>query len=347
MKQTCFICAAILLMVLFFSAPAAAREGESFQERLPTDAFLKHDTFLMLTFENDLFGSGTDKNYTSGVRGTWYDFGTKVPGFVNWLADLVPGMELNETASTYYSLGHNLYTPEDISAVEPDPSDRPYAAFLYVSAGLSNVTRNHIDDLELTLGVIGPWALGEEIQKFIHDLVDADEPMGWDSQLRNEPAVILSWQRRWPEAWRATSGGVYMRLMPHVGLSLGNIYTYAAGGVTFQLVPEQDKWQSQPLRVKPAIPGSGIYAVAERRFAWSLFAGFEGRVVARNIFLDGNTFRNSASVPKKELVLDASAGVSLTYGRLQISYTLNWRSKEFDGQNGSSLFGGISAGYRF
>jgi hypothetical protein len=135
--------------------------------------------------------------------------------------------------------------------------------------------------------------------------------------------------------------------MPHTGLTLGNIYTYGSGGLTLQLTPKQYKWQSSPLRVRPAIPGSGFFVVPDNRFAWSLFAGMEGRAIARNIFLDGNTFDDSISVHKKYFVADANAGLSVTYGRAQISYTLNWRSEEFEGQSDDSLFGAISLGYRF
>jgi hypothetical protein len=112
-------------------------------------------------------------------------------------------------------------------------------------------------------------------------------------------------------------------------------------------VPEKYSWQSNPIRVQPAMPGDGYFDVPDRRFAWSLFFGLEGRAVARNIFLDGNSFADSRSVDKNYFVGDANAGISLTYGRVQISYTLNWRSEEFRGQGGGELFGALSAGYRF
>ena len=67
----------------------------------------------------------------------------------------------------------------------------------------------------------------------------------------------------------------------------------------------------------------------------------------RNIFLDGNSFKNSPSVDKKPLVHDANAGISLTFGKTQLAYTLNWRSKEFDGQDEESLFGALSIARRF
>ena len=79
--------------------------------------------------------------------------------------------------------------------------------------------------------------------------------------------------------------------------------------------------------------------------AWSAFAGLYGRAVARNIFLDGNTFRDSMSVHKKSFVADGQAGVALRVGRLLFSYTYVLRGEEYFGQHGNSRFGavGISA----
>ena len=66
-----------------------------------------------------------------------------------------------------------------------------------------------------------------------------------------------------------------------------------------------------------------------------------------NSFLDGNTFENSPSVDRKVGVLDANAGLTLSCGRAQIAYTINWRSYEFEGQKRPSLFGSVNLGYRF
>tara|TARA_B100001971_G_C18147249_1_gene513775 strand:+ start:316 stop:609 length:294 start_codon:yes stop_codon:yes gene_type:complete len=74
-------------------------------------------------------------------------------------------------------------------------------------------------------------------------------------------------------------------------------------------------------------------------FFWSLFTGVEGRAMRCNIFLDGNTFESSPSV---DFIADANAELSFTYGKTQLSYTFNWRSKEFDRQEEPSLFGAAS-----
>jgi len=165
-------------------------QAGNFKDRIPKELLDEDADFFTFTVENDNFGGNTDENYTSGVRFTYFDYSADPPWFADILDHYVPTFEINETTSTYYSFGQNLYTPENITARTPDPKDRPYAAFLYVSAGLTSLTDNHVDDLEATIGIVGPWALGEQTQKFVHDVLDADDPSGWDHQLENEPGLM-------------------------------------------------------------------------------------------------------------------------------------------------------------
>src|SRR5690606_3878736 len=123
-----------------------------------------------------------------------------------------------------YTLGQNLYTPEDISVRAPPNGDRPWAAFLYGSVGLVTRTGAHIDEFEGTLGVVGPQALGEPVQKFVHrHVTGSPTPKGWSNQLDFEPGLILSWTRRWPQAAYLDAGDFRFALEPNVNLSLGNI----------------------------------------------------------------------------------------------------------------------------
>ncbi len=350
--------AAVLLATSFATNTAFAQEAEQpteevkpprppLEERIPDEIKKEDATFFTITSENDNYGDGSDQDYTNGIRFSFYEYSAPPPDFAYALADILPTFKVNDTTSVYYSFGQNLYTPKDISNPNLQPNDRPYAAFLYGSAGLTSISGNHQDDIEVTLGVVGPMALGEETQTFVHDSLNVQEPEGWDNQLDNEPGLILSWERSWPEAASTEIGPLTFRVAPHTGVTLGNIYTYGAAGGTFEILPTAYKWQAPPMRVRPAIPGNGYFSVPKNVWAWSFFGGVEGRAMARNIFLDGNTFSDSHSVDKKIMVADANVGVSLAYGDTRFSYTLNWRSKEFDGQDGNTLFGAISVGFRF
>jgi hypothetical protein len=187
-----------------------------------------------------------------------------------------------------------MYTPKDISLRNPPLDDQPYAGWLYGSAGLTAETGKRLDQLELTVGMVGPASLAEETQKRVHEIVSSDEPQGWDTQLRNEPGFILTYQRSWRSVVSKSILGVPFDMTPHAGGALGNVFTYANAGIMLRF-GRRLPLDYGPPRIQPSLPGSG-FLVPHDGFGWYLFAGIDGRAVARNIFLDGNTFRDSRSL---------------------------------------------------
>lgn len=332
-----------------FVSPAEGQDNT--QQRFTNDISQnKKDKILTFVIENDLFGTkGTDANYTSGVRMTYLDVNANMPKISHRVDDFIPTFEINDTTSVFYSLGHNLYTPRDIERRTLDEDDRPWAVHLYGSMGLVSITDNHMDEVELSLGVIGPAALGEPIQKFVHEYISGSpKPLGWNNQLKNEPTLGMAWVRRFPVATEIEMAGVSIGAAPHYGVTLGNARTFANAGFNLRLTPQSEKWQDAPLRVRPALPGTGFFQTPqEKNLSWYVFAGVDGRAVARDIFLDGNTFTDSHDVDKKNFVADANAGFAVTYDDIRLSYTLVYRTKEFDGQDDEAVFGAISLGFKF
>jgi len=325
-----------------------AEDSRTLQQKVPARVTRSaQDNVLTLTVENDMF-SGEDSNYTSGVRATYLDVSSEFPEFLKNFADIMPGFSINETSSLFYSLGQNIYTPRDITQRAQDPEDRPWAGYLYGSIGMFTYTDDHTDEVELSVGVVGPAALGEQAQKVIHrHMTNSPLPKGWNNQLDNEPALGLGWQRSWPDALGGDIGPLYATVAPYAGATIGNVYTYANSGVTVRVGPRSERWQDAPMRVRPAMPGTGFFEIPEDKWSWYLFGGVEGRAVARNIFLDGNTFTDSHSVDKNWLVGDANAGLALTYGQYRISFTAIYRTEEFEEQDEPTKFGAINVGYRF
>jgi hypothetical protein len=101
-----------------------------------------------------------------------------------------------------------------------------------------------------------------------------------------------------------------------------------------------------PPRIRPSVPGSDFFA-RDPAFNWYLFAGGEGRAVARNIFLDGNTFRDSHSIDKNEFIAEFQSGLAASYGRTRLVFTTVLRSPEVEGDDKWNLFGSLTLGIRF
>jgi hypothetical protein len=101
-----------------------------------------------------------------------------------------------------------------------------------------------------------------------------------------------------------------------------------------------------PPRVQPGLPGFADFSPVSG-FGWYLFAGIEGRAVARNIFLDGNTFRDSRSVDKKHLVGDLQVGFVLEWTDMRLSYTHVLRTREFQTQGSEDNFGSFRLSFKF
>jgi len=294
---------------------------------------------LSFVYENDIF-SNRDSHYTSGARVSWIPESDEVPGWIQSLAHAVPWVPREGVMLHGYSIGQNIYTPTDISLANPPEEERPYAGWLYGTAGVAVANDMRLDQVVLTVGIVGPASLAERTQKVVHKILDSDEPMGWDTQLRNEPGLMLSWQRNW-RAWvQGTLAGNQLDITPHLGATLGNVYTYANSGITIRY-GDNLPIDFGPPRIQPGITGTSSF-VPRPGFGWYLFAGIEGRAIARNIFLDGNSFRNSRSVDKKNFVGDVQFGAVVVWERVRLSYTHVLRTHEFDTQEKSDSFGSIT-----
>lgn len=324
--------------------------SKAITESIPDEILNQNEHYFTISSENDFYAAGgEDKDYTNGVLFTYMDMGADQPFFVKWLDGLSPFFKVNKTTTSYYSFGQNIYTPQDITTTELNSDDRPYAAFTYISGGVSTATGNHVDNMELTLGWVGPSALGKQVQTEYHKIIDADKPMGWDHQLKDEPGIVISLERQWPRYMALRLKNEHkISFVPHVGASVGNVYTYANAGFTLSYMPDDKSFQSQPIRVRPAMPGSGFFLSGKNNWSWMTYIGIDTRLVAHNIFLDGNTWKDSHSVDKRLIVLDATAGVAVNYENFRIGYALNWRSQEFDSPLAENqIFGSITMTYRY
>ncbi len=321
--------ASALAAALLVAATAAADEA-------------REPCLISLQIENDVF-AGLDEQYTNG---TYLNLAAPVndlPRWARWARRQLGGLIDAPRWQVSYGLGQSMFTPDDITDPDPPLDARPYAGFLFGSLALSADTGDRLDTVALDVGVTGPPSLAEAAQKFIHnDLGIGDPPKGWDTQLDTELAfrVFYEQKRRYAAELGDAWGGLEADLIPQVAVALGAVDTSLAGALTVRIGEGLDMDYGPPRVQRSVAPMLRPNEDGGRR--WNLFAGVGARLVGRDLFLDGNTFRDSRSVDSEPLVADVNVGFSVDLGRAVLSYTHVLRSPDFAERDDWSQFGSLS-----
>jgi lipid A 3-O-deacylase len=322
-------------------------------DRLEQDV-IKGGTFS-IQIENDKVNN-TDRHYSNGFRMGWVsDRDDKGPEWLKETLDFLYPFASLKGSRIGFTLGQTIFTPNDTQTRTLIRDDRPYADWTFVGASLHgealdkppvllNDPVDIIDTVELTFGIVGPHAYGEQVQNNFHDLIGVDRAYGWDNQLKDEPTVNLMLERRWRPT-PLSFLGLGADTVPSVGGSVGNVFMFGAVGTMLRIGQRLDV-DYGPAHIQPSLSGPEMMS-QHSGLSWYLFAGSQGRAVGRNLFLDGNTFRDSHSVDRKFFVADFQAGVAIAYGSARLSLAQIWRTKEFDGQDGHDEFGAVNLSWHF
>jgi hypothetical protein len=329
---------ALFALSAALTAPAAAQlrppQGSEFQ----------------LFIENDMLAR-TDRYYTNGIK-----FGGGAPFELLQLpaTELLEQLAPKDGSAIHVGLfaGQNLYTPKSIKISAPQPFDRPWAAWLYLGGVAQRAKANRLDTVEIDLGLVGPSALGKEVQSGWHRLIGSPQPAGWHNQIPNEPAFLVSWLAKSKYAL-GSSGGMDLELIPHGGATVGTVMMLARGGGILRFGRHMTGFGPDTIE-----PGGSMLQNMRRDIEpgraqgieWYAFAGLDHRLVAHNIFLDGAVFRNSPGVRHRPHVYDFTAGLSLRIDALRISLTRVRRSEEFftaAGGGGWQKFDSLNLGIEF
>ncbi|MFA1289323.1 lipid A deacylase LpxR family protein [Xanthomonas axonopodis pv. nakataecorchori] len=340
--------AALLLSLSGLSLPALAADqcDSSRLGRTPPAVNFRVD--------NDLFGGeDQDQGYSNGAVLTLvspnlvdYTDDPCLPRTARWVNSYLERLHPGEfdQQNMVFSIGQAIFTPTDYTRRDVIPDDRPYAGILLASFGYNARNDAHLRNTQLQVGVVGPWALAKEAQDAIHDALGDEKFQGWDNQLHNEPLINLVHERmhRWPADASGNAGGFGWDFISHWGGAVGNMATHLnAGGEARFGWKLPDDFGSTPTR--PAGENTAPSRLG-RASGWSghLFVTTDARWVIRDITLDGNTFRNSHSVDKRPFVGDVGYGLAVMYGRWKFALARYHRTREFDTQRETPVYGSFT-----
>ena len=305
--------------------------------------------FFTFTFENDLF-IGDDNGYTNGMgitfgKGPFKEFNNEtLPHWLHWLAeDLYISTMENKHRGVAHMFFQRMQTPDDITISELTVDDLPYAGLLAWQGTLYAWDDRVSDQLSLYLGAVGPITLAEESQTLIHGLLGSDDPKGWDNQIENEPIFKIELQRVW-SLYRSAGKGTQFDILGLWGVGIGNLESATKAGLairwgnnlqySFPAFGLQADRQVNPLSLTP---DNDFY----------LFFGARAGVVFNDILIDGNTFRDSHSVPLEHNQDQVSAGVVWSIGRNAFVFQISSISSSTKITNERNEFGALSYTHRF
>ncbi len=337
----------ILLFCLIFFIPLHGFAKES-------NHYSGHNR-VSIYFEND-FIVGNDEQYTNGFKLTWSRYGlSELPEDAlshKWLYPAIKFVNFYDSKSEKiltFSVGQSMFTPDKLDTSELVINDRPYAGITYCQIGFHKKSNNYMHTIGLYAGIVGPHSYAEKVQVNVHNLLAITKPMGWDNQLRDEPVIGLVYNYKSKLTASCINSGFGGDIIFNTGGSLSNAMTFYKIGLLARYgwnVPND--CGNFPIQVATCFNAEREELNSHKqRFGMHMFFSAGSKVVFRNIFLDGNTFRDSHSVEKEPVLGIFSGGIGLITGRIKTVLMYIYQTKSFKCQKSPQRFGSISISYQY
>ncbi|WP_241691009.1 lipid A deacylase LpxR family protein [Sulfurimonas sp. CVO] len=190
-----------------------------------TTSLIYADT-VSLVLENDAI-VGQDHHYTNGIYLTCMsENNTTFP-------DLLSFIDL-EQKNVAFSISHAIFTPENKEINTRDLNDLPYAGYVDLNFLAYKSSANFFHEAGINIGMVGPFAQADTLQKGFHSLFGFNEPNGWDNQLDDEFIYGISYNVGYktdPFAIQDLS----LDLTTNIKADLGNFYTGTLVGTSLRL----------------------------------------------------------------------------------------------------------------
>lgn len=285
-----------------------------------------YDDSFLISYDNDFF-TATDRNYTQG-----YSFMLTHPSLEK---NPLNRIFLNtKNAHNRYGLGfeHVGFTPRQIGSPNIQFGDRPFAAAAMIkSFKISMDTINHFRLItSMNIGIIGPAALGKEIQTGIHRAIDNVIPQGWQHQISND--IVLNYELNLN--YQLVRLSEYFSLEGTGNMRVGTLFSSISTGIISALGIINSPYTSGSLR---------------RKFQIYLYAFPQIRGVAYDASLQGGLFSNSVYTIESEqierFVGQLDYGLIIQTKKFFFEYGFSRTTREFGGGE-AYRWGGLKLGFK-
>lgn len=317
--HTLRFCSLILGLSLFVSSIKAQGFKQQIGFRSDNDSYL---------------ANGQDRYYTNGLFISYrkiLDEGNLKPDLQKKILEI--------------ELGQKMYNAQSGAIPSIIYVDRPITAYLFAGGGMEWFYKSeNILKISAQVGTIGPNALGQEAQEFIHRITGLYTPEGWEYQLKNE--LGLNTQVAYSSLIQRNKSQ-NLDLLWHGYANLGTTFTGAGIGFTMRYGKLNQLFQSA---YKRSLIGTNNQTPKINQSEFFFFAKPQLEYVAHDASVSGGLFRKDkgpVTYQPKPWVLSQEIGFMLAKNRFiaQLSYT--FKTAEIESNARPHQYGTISTYYLF
>ena len=300
-----------------------------------------------LTLDNDFLnyrGNGTDRYYTNGMQ---VEYSKQQQNDKFFGAGILLGAGDESENIAQWSLTQIMFTPVNIRDSQVRYHDRPYAGALYLTRG--RTTFNNASNLtvhsEINIGLIGPFSFANDVQTWVHRVIEYTKPRGWNNQIKTD--IVINYNI---DASRQILTGRKLQGDVQLSSRIGTLFNDLAVGFGIKagkLCQKADAYQNNLAGV-----AKGNKDCRKMYF----FSSAQLKLVLENSLLQGGfiqSFKNGCEdfyhldeSDIKRLLVTYETGVVADLTRWRFSVSENFISAEFKTAK-TQLFGRITVIYRF
>ncbi len=284
-------------------------------------------SYFRFHYDNDYF-TKTDEYYSQGITLEYVH--PAIKKFLLTKLLWTPFKTLPQYGVTFNLFG---YTPTSILSDSILYGDRPFNANISLKTFLTQVDDVHQQQITtaFSIGVMGPWALGYEIQYNIHRWLKNPLPHGWQYQTKND--IIINYQLNYEK--QLLSAGNYFLLNTTAEARLGTLNNKLNGGINFMAGRFNKRYQ--PVNSEKRKAEFYLYGQGRVNFI-GYDASLQGGLFSRN---EPYTIAGSDVT---RVTFQADAGIIVNFKKIYLSYTQSILTKEF--RTGKyHRWGGVSLGF--
>ncbi len=305
------------------------------------------NSLVTLTMENDIF-AGQDGGYTNGIAISW-GYGAAPDIFdleaAQWLKSLANKTYLADfdgNKAFTYIVFQGMQTPENIASQELQSNDLPYAGLLGGGISLHAWDDITAHQLNMTVGIVGPASLAEDAQKIIHRMTSSDKPQGWDHQLGNELVFAVNARKSW--RIRESFNGIDFDLIAAVEGGGGTLQSSLATSFIARFGTNLESTH----HLATVLPGREVNPLAGSiKNHFYFYLGGQAAYFINDIFVDGNTFKSSHSLPLEHERYIFSTGAAWNWEQWGLLLSMAHTSSPTSISSKRAKFGSLSISYRF